>query len=156
MEGNAAGKLSGNGRKVTWDLSSAVEGVYTAEVEVNDGNQHTAFASTKVTIAACSSCDPPPPPCPIVSVSCPDIVDPKPPMIFEAKVIGGDPKMEPTFTWTLSTGKIISGQGTAKIMVDVSTFVIEPITARVSVGGADPSCSRTTATCTTPLASPQP
>src|SRR5262249_1337546 len=36
------GRLSGEGRQVTWDLTGVADGTYTATVEVNDGNQHTA------------------------------------------------------------------------------------------------------------------
>ena len=36
------GRLSGEGRQVTWDLTGVANGTYTATVEVNDGNQHTA------------------------------------------------------------------------------------------------------------------
>lgn len=64
-----AGRLRGEGREVKWDLSGIGEGSYTATVEMNDGNQHTSAASTTVTIAPCPNCDPPRPPCPVVSVS---------------------------------------------------------------------------------------
>jgi len=56
------GTLHGQGREVTWDLSGLAEGSYTATVELNDGNQHTASGSTTVTIALCSGCDRPPSP----------------------------------------------------------------------------------------------
>jgi hypothetical protein len=36
------GRLSGEGREVKWDLTGVANGSYTATVEVNDGNQHTA------------------------------------------------------------------------------------------------------------------
>ena len=143
-----AGRLSGEGRKVTWDLSDVAQGAYTATVEMNDGRQHTATASTKVIIAVCTSCDPPPPPCPVVLVSCPTNIDAKQQITFEATVTGGDPEMKPTYTWTVSAGKIISGEGTSKIVVHVTNLADLPITGTVSVGGADPSCSRTVASCT--------
>jgi hypothetical protein len=63
------GSLRGEGREVTWDLSGLAEGAYTATVELNDGNQHTASGSTTVTIALCSGCEAPPPLCPTVSRS---------------------------------------------------------------------------------------
>ncbi len=66
------GRITGEGRTVTWDLSGVNPGTYTASVEVNDGNQHTANATTTVTVAVCTDCKPP---CPTVSVSCPSEVD---------------------------------------------------------------------------------
>src|ERR1700752_1612932 len=43
-----AGRVRGEGRTVTWNLYGVPEGVYTASVEVNDGNQHTASDSTSI------------------------------------------------------------------------------------------------------------
>jgi len=142
-----AGTLSGTGREVTWDLSGAAEGTYTATVEVNDGNQHTANGSTTVTIALCSGCDAPPPLCPTVSVSCSNRMDNQT-ITFEATVAGGDPEMKPTYNWSVTAGKIISGQGTSKLMVDISDLGSRSITATVSLGGADPACTISQASCT--------
>ena len=50
------GRLSGEGRQVSWDLTGVADGTYTATVEVNDGNQHTATGSTTVTVAVCPGC----------------------------------------------------------------------------------------------------
>jgi len=144
-----AGRLSGEGRKVIWNLSDVAAGSYIATVEVNAGNQLTATDSTKVIIAVCTSFDPPP--CPFVSVSCPPNIDAKQQITYEATVTGGNPEMKPTYTWTVSAGKIISGEGTSKIVVQVSNLADLPITGTVSVGGADPACSRTVASCTSAI-----
>jgi len=52
-----AGRLRGEGRRVTWDLSGVPVGTYTATVEVNAGNQLTAVASTTVAVSSCKDCD---------------------------------------------------------------------------------------------------
>src|ERR1700752_753 len=152
-----AGRLRGQGTTVIWDLSGVKEGVYIATVEMNEG-KHTVSASTTVTVAPSPNCDKPPPPCPTVSVSCPDF-DFKKPIVFEAKVSGSDPEMKPTYRWTVSAGQIISGQGTSRVTVDPSG-ALPPIPATVSVGGADPSCTGTTASCTNtvfePISDPLP
>ena len=144
-----AGTLRGEGREVTWDLSGVAEGSYTAIVEVNDGNQHTANGSTTVTVAVCPGCDRPPPPCPTVSVSCSDRIENQP-LTFEAIVTGGDPEMKPTYDWSVTAGKIISGQGTSKITVDISHLGARSITATVLLGGAHPACTIGPASCTKP------
>jgi hypothetical protein len=141
------GRLSGEGRQVTWDLSGVANGSYTATVEVNDGNQHTANGSTTVTVADCPGCVPPPPPCPTVSVSCPTDVEPNAPITFTASVTNGPSAV--TYNWSVSAGTISSGQGTSTITVDTNGQSGSSITATVSVGGADPSCTGTTASCTT-------
>lgn len=145
------GRLNGEGRKVTWDLSGLPEGRYTASVEVNAGNQLTANAATTVEIAVCDICDKPPPPCPSVSVAYSSDLNLKRPIIFEAIVEGGDPELTPTYTWSISAGKIISGQGTSKLTVDASNSGGQSLTAAVSIGGVDPSCTGTTATATLPI-----
>jgi hypothetical protein len=135
------GRLKGEGRNVTWDLSGVGEGSYTATVEVNDGYQHTANASTWVTVARCESCRTTVVPCPTISVSCPSAVEPKQPVVFEATVAGGPADIKPSYRWSISAGKILSGQGTSKLVVDVSELGGKSITATVSVGGDyNPSC----------------
>lgn len=147
------GKLTGEGRAVTWDLSGVANGSYTATVEVNDGNQHTASGSATVTVADCTGCKLPPPPCPTVSVSCPSDVEAGAPASFTASVAGGDPNMSATYNWSVSAGTITSGQGTPTITVDTGTLGGQSITATVSIGGAAPECS-TTASCTTSVKPP--
>jgi hypothetical protein len=148
------GRLSDNkgGKNVTWDLEGVPEGVYTATVEMSDGHEHVASTSTNVKVALTPDCERPPPPCPAVSVSVPNDVTLVRPITFEANVTGGDPEMKPTYTWSISAGKIISGQGTPKLTVDGSNLGRETITATVSLGGAHPLCSGTTASATLPIA----
>jgi len=149
------GRLSGEGRQVTWDLSGAANGSYTATVEVNDGNQHTANGSTTVTIAECPGCVKPPPPCPAVSVSCPSEVEANQPITFTASVAGDTGGATPTYNWSVSAGTISGGQGTSSITVDTNG-VAGNVTATVTIGGLDPSCNAT-ASCTTGVKpAPQP
>ena len=145
-----AGRLSsGEGSKVTWDLTGVAEGTYTARVEWNDGSQLTANGSTTVTIARCSACVTISTPCPSLSVACPSVVDSKQPLVFLATVAGGNPDVKPTYSWSVTSGKIISGQGTSKLTVDVSNLGSRSITATVTLGGDfNPSCPGFTASCT--------
>jgi hypothetical protein len=149
------GKLSGEGRQVTWDLSGVQNGTYTATVEVNDGNMGKATGSATVTVADCT-CRRPPPPCPTVSVSCPSEVEPGQPITFTASVTGGEAGATFTYNWSVSAGTISSGQGTSTITVDTAGLAGQTVTATVSLGGADPSCTGTTASCTTSVKPPPP
>jgi hypothetical protein len=149
------GRLSGEGREVTWDLTGVAYGTYTATVEVNDGNQHTANAAATVSVAECSDCRVPPPPCPTVTVSCPDAVDVGQAVTFTASVTGGPEGFAPTYNWSVSAGTITSGQGTSSITVDTAGLGGQTVTATVSLGGADPSCS-TTNSCSTQVRPPKP
>jgi hypothetical protein len=141
------GRLRGEGRKVRWNLDGLPEGSYTASVEVNADNQHTATASLTIKVVTCSDCVFLASPCPTVLVSCPSGADSKLPIPFAATVAGGNPDVKPTYTWSLTAGKIISGQGTSKITVDASNLGGQAITATVTVGGFNPKCSFNVASC---------
>lgn len=143
-----AGLLRGEGHRVTWDLTGVPLGTYTATVEVNDGNQLTAAASTTVAVSWCTDCERPPAACPVLSVSCPSDIERDKPITFEANVTVGEPEPKATITWSITAGKIISGQGTSKITVTASEPERRLLTATASLSGADPSCSTTTASCT--------
>ncbi len=145
------GRISGDGRVVTWDLSGVNPGTYTATVEVNDGNQHTANSSTTVTVVVCECA---PPPCPTISVSCPADVEQGAPITFNASVGGGPPSLTPTYNWSVSAGTITSGQGTSSIQVDTAGLGGQTVTATVEVGGVDPACATRTASCSTQVRVP--
>jgi hypothetical protein len=148
------GRLTGEGRTVTWDLSGVANGTYTATVEVDDGNQHKVTSSATVTVADCPDCVKPPPACPVVSVSCPSDVGPGEPITFTASVSGGEAGATWTYNWSVSAGTISGGQGTSTITVDTAGLSGQSVTATVSIGGADPICTGTTASCTTNIRTP--
>lgn len=142
-----AGALRGEGRNVTWDLTGVPLGTYSATVQVSDEHQHTSNASTTVAVSNCNECERPPVACPALTVSCPDLETDKP-ITFHANVTGGEPESKTTITWSITAGKIISGQGTAKLTVSASETERRGLTATASLNGADPSCSSTIASCT--------
>ena len=143
------GRLTGEGRSVTWDLSGVANGTYTATVEVNDGNVgHTARGSATVSVADCTGCAVPKAPCPNISVSCPNDVEQGSPITFTASVNSSDSSVSPTYNWSVSAGTISSGQGTSSITVDTAGLGGQSVTATVDVGGFAPECSRSNS-CTT-------
>ena len=89
-----------------------------------------------------------------ISVACPNSIDPSP-VNFAARVTGDDPSNKLTFNWTVSAGKIISGQGTSSISVDTADIEGKTITATVEVGGIPDGCGNK-ASCSTPIADPAP
>jgi hypothetical protein len=136
------GKLTGEGRAVSWDLSGVNPGTYTVTVDVNDGNAHTVNGTATVTVAECTGCRAP---CPTVSVSCPSDVDQGSPVTFSSSLTSS---ANVTYNWSVSAGTISSGQGTSSITVDTAGLAGQTVTATVEVGGLDPACSRT-ASCST-------
>jgi hypothetical protein len=93
----------------------------------------------------------PPPACPSIFVSCPDIYGSS--CDFAVTVKGTKPEQKLSYSWKVNKGKVKSGQGTDKITVDLSDLHEKDrtyVTATVEVGGIDESCSNA-ASCTTAM-----
>ena len=136
------GKLRGDGANPSWDLAGTQPGVYQAVVEVDDGRDLNcvAFSSVSVIVLDC----PPPPPaqpvCPTVSVSCPEAGKEDQPVTFTANLSGGTPGINPSYNWTISAGRIISGQGTPSITVDTTGLAGQTVRATLDIGGFGTPC----------------
>jgi hypothetical protein len=95
---------------------------------------------------------PPAPQCPVVRVSCPDVVRSGEEVSFSAEVVGAGAAFKPSFAWEVSAGSIADGQGTATLKVDTAGVGQQTLTASVEVEGLSPACDRK-ASCSTPLMS---
>ncbi len=135
------GTLTGNGATTTWDLAGARPGTYRAVADVDEGDADcAAFASVGVIVLDCPPPPPPPPACPEVKLSCPDHASEKAPVTFTARISGGTPGVVGTYNWTVTTGQILSGQGTSSITVDTAGLAGQTIAATVDVGGYGIPC----------------
>ena len=139
------GKLTGEGANPTWDLSGARPGVYQAVVEVDDGRylDCVAFSSASIVV---TDCPPPRIVCPNVTVSCPDSASENAPATFTATLSGGSANISPTYNWTVSAGRITSGQGTPSITVDTTGLAGQTILASLDLGGFGMPCPASCAT----------
>lgn len=77
--------------------------------------------------------------CPGIVVTCPDS-GLGPTLTFFANVSGSSPSAKLSFNWTVSSGKIISGQGTASIVVDNTEARGQGMTGTVEVVGIPKEC----------------
>jgi hypothetical protein len=138
----SGGRLRGEGANTTWDLAGAQPGVYQAFVEVDDGRDLNcvAFSSVSIIVTDCPPPPPPPPVCPTVNVSCPEAGNENAPVTFTANVSGGTPSITPGYSWTVSAGRIISGQGTPSITVDTSGLAGQTVRASVDITGFGMPC----------------
>ncbi|HKO96966.1 MAG TPA: hypothetical protein VJU86_08245 [Pyrinomonadaceae bacterium] len=82
-------------------------------------------------------------PCPAISVSCPSDLKDGEPLLFFATIKGADPATV-TYSWTISEGTIVSGQGTQAIKLKPPGET--SFAATVTIGGLDPACG-STASC---------
>jgi len=136
------GKLVGEGPNTTWDLAGAQAGVYQAIVEVGDERYLDCVAFSSVSVMV-TDCPPPPPPqivCPNVAISCPESATENAPVTFTATISGGSANITPTYNWTISAGRIISGQGTPTITVDTAGMAGQTIRADLDIGGYGMRC----------------
>ncbi len=85
--------------------------------------------------------------CPTVHVTCPDTYELNKPMTFTANVSGVAPNVKLVYKWQVSAGKIVEGQDTSSIKVDMSEQGESYITATVEVEGFAPECGNK-ASCT--------
>jgi Bacterial Ig domain len=147
------GTISGKGQSVIWDLDRLPRGPHKVHVTVTDGRGGKANASLTVTTVDASGCDRPPPPCPSIKVSCSDEMDQSTLFIFSAVIKSNVQSTTPvSFDWKTNEGTIVKGQNSREIEVSAARVQgVENITATVSVGGFDPSCSGTVVTCTTKI-----
>jgi hypothetical protein len=131
-----AGRISGEGRMVVWNLTGIDPGFYDIKVEVSDG-RGTASDSIKVDVVECPECDLP---CPTLELSSLGDVEEGQQLVFAAYILGGNLDINPTYNWTLSAGKIVNGQSTQKIYVETAGLGGQQITATVKIGGIPPAC----------------
>jgi len=138
----SGGRLRGEGANTTWDLAGATAGVYQAFVEVDDGRDLNcvAFSSVAIVVTNCPPPLPPPPVCPTVTVSCPEAGNENAPVTFTVAITGGTPNITPGYIWTISAGKIISGQGTPSITVDTGGLAGQTVRASVDATGFGTPC----------------
>jgi len=144
----SGGKLTTTGNATKWDLNNVLPGVYTASVKVSDQQNGTGNDQVQIRVLNCGGCQSSSP-CPVISVACPAEIDGKAGLNFSATVSDGSPVSKQTYLWTVSAGKITSGETSSNIEVAADDDEDE-IRGTVYVGGFEPNCS-TIASCTSKI-----
>ncbi len=137
----SGGRIVGSGANVDWDMSGVRPGTYTITTGVDDGCGVCGKTETKtVTVEECTGCRPVQTcDCASLSVDGPsDVTAPGTPMTFTAILSKGD---SVTYNWSVSAGRITSGQGTSSIMVDTTGLAGSNVTATVELGGLEAGCN---------------
>jgi hypothetical protein len=135
--------ISGQGTFTIKVLPDEAAGSVTATVEVGNVSglrtECNRQASATIEIALCCL-----PPCPTLEISCPtDIPQAGKPVPVSINISGGDPNIKPKYHWQVSAEKIVGGQGTPEILVDITDTPRQSVTATVEVDGLPPACDRT-------------
>jgi hypothetical protein len=94
------------------------------------------------------------PDCEMIAVECPErVINSKQLMTVHADVITLKPNLALTYQWTISAGKIVSGQGSSVITVETTDLASQTVTVTVTVEGLAAKC-RKTASCTFQISPP--
>jgi hypothetical protein len=128
----SGGRVVGSGANVGWDLTGVQPGTYTITVGAADGCgicNPTKTETVVVERCECIDCVE----CPTVSVNAPGgVTEPGENVTFTANVSGGSGNV--TYNWSISSGEIVSGQGTPVLTVRTTRDMAgENVTATVNV-----------------------
>jgi hypothetical protein len=135
----SAGRISGEGAQVNWDLRKAF-GRQEVRVEVRDKRGAKAFSTIRITVVPHGACDPSP--CtPLQVFSAPGVIEGAI-VNFIANIRRPASQGKLEYRWSQTNGKIIGGQGTRRLRVKATGLPGTEILATVNVGGLDPACNR--------------
>ena len=145
-----SGKIVGEGAAVAWRLAGVAPGQHRAYLVINTGSAVDLCEATAHTLVTVKPVVPRPT-CPTVGITCPDQIKAGQPVTFRSSLTGGTGNVPSIFNWTVSGGRIISGQGTNTITVDTAGLAGQSIRASLSMGGYEVECA---ASCTIDFPAP--
>jgi hypothetical protein len=137
------GRVVGQGANVSWDLSGVRPGTYTITSAVDDGCGLCGQTQTRtITVRECDCVEIEVCACPTLSVTGPsEVTAPGGTMTFTANLSGGNQEGI-TYSWSVSAGSIVEGQGTPSIRVQVpSDGSVTNVTATINIGGTQTACN---------------
>ncbi len=117
----SSGKITGNGKNVTWQFRNSIPGKYTITIGIGKDGIIIGETITKtVELFECYHCDPPQCECPTIKFN------PTPKQVKEGDTFVLSVETQPSdleivrAKWTIQGGEIIAGQGMTKVLVKVS------------------------------------
>jgi hypothetical protein len=143
------GEILGTGNSVSWRLGGERVGDYVVTVKVTDSKGASTAETLKVAVKECWSCrmSGPEPPCPLISVTAwSDFTETKETyrggLLYFHAMVQTDSYFQtrPDYVWTVSNGRLLSGQHTPSIKVETMGEPGKSVTATIEIEGFDPSC----------------
>lgn len=136
----SGGRIVGEGAKVVWDLNRTRPGIYTISAAIDEGRGFGIASPAQQIELGEFCCCLMPCVCPTLDVSGGGRISAGEIMTFTTSLAGGSGS-DFIYTWTVSQGEIVAGQGTPEIKVKTTAETRGRITATVEIGGAlCPSC----------------
>ncbi len=89
--------------------------------------------------------------CPVITIECSSDEERccGPKYNFTVNIMGGFANRKPSYKWSVSSGKIVKGQGTGSIYVETKCDKDKPIRVTVEIGSIIPEGCPTSASFTT-------
>lgn len=137
------GRIEGEGANVIWNLAGAGPGTHKASLVVTTGTDNELCEASAVTVVEVRCVSRAKVVCPSVGIICPDQIIAGQPVTFTSNLEGGNGNVPKIYNWTVSSGKIISGQGTKSITVDTTGMEGRALTASLAMAGYDEECLAT-------------
>ena len=151
------GQIFGSGSSVSWKLGDQRLGRYLVTVKVTDGKGGEATSTLQVVVDQCLSCVVFEPPCPALKIEISSYnMDPKESYRGETLIFHAIAGMDwfvsrPDYKWTVVGGKILKGQNTPWITVEVIGDVGTSVSATVEFEGVAPYCVKTSTSPSVPI-----
>ena len=150
------GQIFGSGSSVSWKLGDQRLGRYSVTVKVTDEKGAEASSTLQVVVEQCS-CEIGEPPCPALQIKISSHnTDPKETFRGETLIFHAIAGMDwfvarPDYKWTVIGGKILKGQNTPWITVEVNGDVGTSVSATVEFEGVEPYCLKTGTSASVPI-----
>ena len=135
----SAGRIIGDGSMVQWDLTGAAPGTYSIEAAVDDGCGKCGGAIQRATVIVSDRQCWGDVTCPSLSLSGPAGTEKRNEYTVVANISGGSQDQVVTYHWSVTSGAIVSGQGTPSVIVKPSSSKQPVVTLKV--GGFDPDAA---------------
>lgn len=134
------GRIEGEGSTVTWNLAGAGPGQHKAFLVINTGNGDELCEVSATTVVEVRCVTRAKVTCPSVGITCPEQIAAGKPVIFTSNLTGGSGNVPAIYNWTVTSGRIISGQGTNSITVDTTGMEGRALMASLVMSGYEEEC----------------
>ncbi|HKR58289.1 MAG TPA: hypothetical protein VJS64_01045 [Pyrinomonadaceae bacterium] len=137
------GRIEGEGANVVWNLAGAGAGQHKAYLVTTSGTDNELCEASATTVVEVRCVTRAKVTCPSVGIICPEQIAVGQPVTFTSSLTGGSGNVPAIYNWTISSGKIISGQGTNSITVDTTGMEGRALSASLSMAGYEDECLAT-------------
>lgn len=136
----SGGKIIGTGKAVEWSAESLRPGTYTITAKISADDDFLQTFSERITVAECAECGCGYCECPNVAIlASTEKLKSENIVTFAANITGGT-QAQAYYKWKVSGGKIIEGQETPIVKVQIKGSKAKEVTATLNIDGLCVTC----------------